>query len=780
MNNRFTLLQLNKILKKVRAFEKEFDALSDEEIASKTDEFRKRLDKGETTDDILPEAYAVVCQADRRILGKRPYDVQVLGAIAMHKGYLCEMNTGEGKTLVATLPMYLNGLTGKSAILVTTNEYLALRDAEEMGNVYNFLGLTVAAGVNKDASKRFTNEEKKEIYSKDIVYTTHAVLGFDYLFNNLCKDSSEKFLREFNYVIIDEADSVLLDSAQTPLVISGSPKVQSNLYELADFFVTTLEQDVHFEKEEKKVWLTEEGIKRAEEFFEIDNFYSEENFEVNRHVTLALRAHALFEIERDYVINRDGELVLLDNESGRMMPGVKMRGGQHQAIEQKELIEVTQENRSVASITYQNLFLMFPHMAGMSGTIRDAAEEVFDIYHKKVVVIPTNHPIIRKDQKDVFFADFESQFNAAIKEAIKHHKTKQPVLIVASTIAETEYLSRLLINERIPHNVLNANNAFWEAEIIKEAGNLGAVTVATSMAGRGTDIKLSDEVKALGGLAVIGVGRMTNIRQERQARGRAGRQGDPGFSIFFVSLEDDVVANFDTEKLEPYIEGKKHISARKIKRYVNKSQKITEERARDSRKKALDYDLVMKLQRNLLYNTRNDLLFGANLTFDDIIGIAKENVEDFLNGSEELTSSSLTRYILDNISYTIDYRVSDMLDRLDDKDFIQNGLIDIVRDGLKLQESRIGYRDDMSKFMRIATLRAIDDAWVEEVDYLQQLQSAVSGRATAQRNLVFEYQRDALLAFRLMEREIKRNIVRNILLSDVTIDDEEELHIMYP
>lgn len=780
MNNRFTLLQLNKILKKVRAFEKEFDALSDEEIASKTDEFRKRLDKGETTDDILPEAYAVVCQADRRILGKRPYDVQVLGAIAMHKGYLCEMNTGEGKTLVATLPMYLNGLTGKSAILVTTNEYLALRDAEEMGNVYNFLGLTVAAGVNKDASKRFTNEEKKEIYSKDIVYTTHAVLGFDYLFNNLCKDSSEKFLREFNYVIIDEADSVLLDSAQTPLVISGSPKVQSNLYELANFFVTTLEQDVHFEKEEKKVWLTEEGIKRAEEFFEIDNFYSEENFEVNRHVTLALRAHALFEIERDYVINRDGELVLLDNESGRMMPGVKMRGGQHQAIEQKELIEVTQENRSVASITYQNLFLMFPHMAGMSGTIRDAAEEVFDIYHKKVVVIPTNHPIIRKDQKDVFFADFESQFNAAIKEAIKHHKTKQPVLIVASTIAETEYLSRLLINERIPHNVLNANNAFWEAEIIKEAGNLGAVTVATSMAGRGTDIKLSDEVKSLGGLAVIGVGRMTNIRQERQARGRAGRQGDPGFSIFFVSLEDDVVANFDNEKLEPYIEGKKHISARKIKRYVNKSQKITEERARDSRKKALDYDLVMKLQRNLLYNTRNDLLFGANLTFDDIIGIAKENIEDFLNGSEELTSSSLTRYILDNISYTIDYRVSDMLDRLDDKDFIQNGLIDIVRDGLKLQESRIGYRDDMSKFMRIATLRAIDDAWVEEVDYLQQLQSAVSGRATAQRNLVFEYQRDALLAFRLMEREIKRNIVRNILLSDVTIDEEGELHIMYP
>ncbi len=780
MNNRIILLKLNKILKKVRAFEAEYDSLTDEELAAKTDEFRERIRNGETTDDILPEAYAVVCQADRRILGKRPYDVQVLGAIAMHQGYLCEMNTGEGKTLVGTLPMYLNGLTGKSAILVTTNEYLALRDAEEMGEVYNFLGLSVAAGVKKDAGERLTNEEKKEVYSKDIVYTTHSALGFDYLFDNLAKDKDEKFMREFNYVIIDEADSVLLDSAQTPLVISGSPLVQSNLYELANFFVTTLQMGTHYEKEEKKVWLTEEGIRRAEEFFEIDNFYSAENFEVNRHVTLALRAHALFEIERDYVISNDGELVLLDNESGRMMPGVKMRGGQHQAIEMKELIEVTQENRSVASITYQNLFLMFPHMAGMSGTIKDAAEELFEIYHKRIVVIPTNHPIQRKDYKDIFFPDFESQFNAAIKEAIKHHETRQPVLIVASTIAETEYLSALLINERIPHNVLNANNAFWEAEIIKEAGDLGAVTVATSMAGRGTDIKLSDEVKALGGLAVIGVGRMTNVRQERQARGRAGRQGDPGFSQFFVSLEDDVVSNFNTEKIEPYIDGKRKISSRKIKRYVNKSQKMTEENARESRKKALDYDRVMKLQRQLLYETRDKLLFGAKLTFDDIIGIANENVDVFFEDNEELTSPVITRFILDNISYTLDNRAMEMLERLDDRTFVREKIIEIVKSGLKRQQDKLGDKEDMANFMRIATLRAIDDAWVEEVDYLQQLQSAVSGRATAQRNLVFEYQKDALSAFRMMERDIKRNVVRNILLSDVSIDEEKEFRIMYP
>lgn len=780
MYNKIILIQLNKILKKVRAFEAEYDSLTNEELAAKTDEFRERIRNGETTDDILPEAYAVACQADRRILGKRPYDVQVLGAIAMHQGYLCEMNTGEGKTLVGTLPMYLNGLTGKSAILVTTNEYLALRDAEEMGEVYNFLGLSVAAGVKKDAGERLTNEEKKEVYSKDIVYTTHSALGFDYLFDNLAKDKDEKFMREFNYVIIDEADSVLLDSAQTPLVISGSPLVQSNLYELANFFVTTLQMGTHYEKEEKKVWLTEEGIRRAEEFFEIDNFYSAENFEVNRHVTLALRAHALFEIERDYVISDDGELVLLDNESGRMMPGVKMRGGQHQAIEMKELIDVTQENRSVASITYQNLFLMFPHMAGMSGTIKDAAEELFEIYHKRIVVIPTNHPIQRKDYKDIFFPDFESQFNAAIKEAIKHHETRQPVLIVASTIAETEYLSALLINERIPHNVLNANNAFWEAEIIKEAGDLGAVTVATSMAGRGTDIKLSDEVKALGGLAVIGVGRMTNIRQERQARGRAGRQGDPGFSIFFVSLEDEVVSNFNTEKIEPYIDGKRKISSRKIKRYVNKSQKMTEENARESRKKALDYDRVMKLQRQLLYETRDKLLFGAKLIFDDIIGIANENVDVFFEDNEELTSPVITRFILDNISYTLDNRAMEMLERLDDRTFVRDKIIDIVKSGLKRQQDKLGSKEDMANFMRIATLRAIDDAWVEEVDYLQQLQSAVSGRATAQRNLVFEYQKDALSAFRMMERDIKRNVVRNILLSDVSIDEEKEFRIMYP
>lgn len=778
MKKNHKIRKLNKILKKVKNNILILKDVSDEELILKTAEFKKRLKEGENLDSILPEAYAVVSEADRRILNKEPRDVQIIGAIAMHKGFLCEMNTGEGKTLVATMPLYLNALEGKGAILVTTNEYLALRDSEEMGKVYEFLGLSVATSVKEDASDHFTNEEKREIYSADIVYTTHSVLGFDYLFDNLAKSNSERFLREFNYVIIDEADSVLLDSAQTPLVISGAPRVQSNHYELSDFFVTTLINGVDYIKEDKKVWLTDDGVKRAERFFGIDNFYEEKNFEINRHVTLALRAHELFEKEKDYVVNEKEELVLLDNATGRMLPGVKMRGGQHQALEQKEKIKVTQENRSVASITYQNLFLMFPKMSGMSGTINDAKDELLDVYGKKVLVIPPHKSVKRKDYKDLFYVDFEKQFDAAIELALKVHNTNQPVLIVASTIAETEYISRLLINHKIPHNVLNANNAFWEAAIIKEAGKLGAVTVATSMAGRGTDIKLEEGVKELGGLYVIGVGRMINIRQERQARGRAGRQGDPGASRFFCSLEDEVVNIFDSEKIGLYIDGKRHISNRRIKRYINKAQRIKEEQAIAARKKALDYDLIMKLQRQLLYDTRNGLLNGKELTKEDIIQMSRENINEFVDSNDSLNSKMISRYILDNISYRLNSTALKLFGRLDDKKVVKDLLLEIVKEAIEEQEEKLC--DKMNEFMRIAALYAIDNAWIEEVDYLQQLQSAVSGRAVAQRNVVYEYHKDAFDAYKNMEKTIRRDIMRNILLSDVTVDEDDKIHIMYP
>ena len=772
------LRQLNKILRCVKSYKEQMQELSDEELAHLTIEFKERLEQGESLDDILPEAFAAICEADYRVLGKFPYDVQVLGGIALHQGYLAEMNTGEGKTLVATMPLYLNALTGKSAILLTTNEYLALRDSEEMGQVYRFMGLTVAAGVRAKAEERFTNEEKKEIYASDIVYTTHGVFGFDYLLNNLVTTASKRFMRELYYVIIDEADSVLLDSAQTPLVISGAPRVQSNLYELADFFVTTLIEGRDYEKEEKKVWLTDEGIKYAESFFKIDNFYGREYFEINRHVILALRAHALFAKEKEYMISKDGELQLLDGGSGRMMPGVKLRGGQHQALEMKEKLKISQENRSMASITYQNLFLLFPKMAGMSGTISDAAEELLNVYGSKVIVIPPNCPVKRKDVSDIYFSDVEEQFSAAITKAVSIHNTGQPVLIVVTTIGETELVSELLIERKIPHNVLNANNAFWEADIIKEAGQMDAVTVATAMAGRGTDIKLGDGVKELGGLAVIGIGRMANIRQERQARGRAGRQGDPGVSCFFVSIQDEIVRRSGPANVDKYIEGRRHAGKHKLKKIINTAQKTGEEFAVLSRKQAMDYDQVLQRQRELIYSTRDQLLDGEEMEREKILEIAAGNIKRFLDAEKSVDARSIKRYILDNISYRLDDDLSGV--SLEDNEAVKNYLLKKVYEGLHEQEHKLGSKEQMDDFMRIATLRAIDDAWVEQVDYLQQLQSAVAGRASAQRNPLFEYQHEALESFKKMENTILKNIMRNILLSNVYIDAEQELRILLP
>ena len=773
-----TIKKLKRILKQVKSYKEYMASLSNEELSQMTVQFRKRLDKGETLDDLLPEAFAAMCEADYRILGKFPYDVQIMGAIAMHQGNLVEMNTGEGKTLVATLPLYLNGLTGKSNILLTTNEYLALRDAEEMGPVYRFMGLSIAAGVRAKAEEGFTNDEKREIYNSDIVYTTHGTFGFDYLLNNLVTTAQDRFMRDFYFVIIDEADSVLLDGAQTPLVISGSPRVQSNLYELADFFVTTLVEGRDYETEDKKVWLTEEGIAYTERFFSIDNFYGKEHFEINRHVTLALRAHVLFEVEKEYVISKDGQLQLLDNGSGRSLQGVKLRGGQHQALEVKEHIPVSKENRSVASVTFQNLFLLFPKMSGMSGTISDAADELLEVYGEKVIVIPPNCPMARKDLKDYFYTDVNTQFLEAMKVVVETHNTGQPVLVVVSTIAETERVSELLINEGIAHNVLNANNAFWEAEIIKEAGQMNAVTVATSMAGRGTDIRLGEGVKELGGLAVIGIGRMANIRQERQARGRAGRQGDPGFSRFYVSLQDEVVRQHGMVKWEKYADGKRYMPKFRIKRIVKQAQRTGEEQAASSRRQAMEYDQVLQRQRALIYATRDNLLDGGEIKYRKIIKIAKNNIKEFLAENPERDISMVTRYILDNLSYRLDDRLT-TIDINEDKELLRY-LLDVVGDGLASQEEKLGSQEQMGNFMRIATLQAIDDAWVEQVDYLQQLQSAVMGRASAQRNPVHEYQRDGLESFQLMEKTILKNVIRNILLSNVYLDKEQKIRILLP
>ena len=755
------------------------ERLSDEQLAALTPKFKYRLAKGETLEDLLPEAFAAICEADYRILGKKPYDVQILGAIALHYGYLAEMNTGEGKTLVATMPLYLNALTGKSTILVTTNGYLVVRDAEEMGQVYNFMGMSVATGTRED-DEQLTNDEKKIIYSADIVYTTHGAVGFDYLFNNLVVTAEDRFMREFNYIIIDEADSVLLDSASTPLVISGSPRVQSNLYDMADFFVTTLMEDEDYIREDKDVWFTEEGIARAEKYFQIDNFYAAEHFELNRHVFLALKAHVIMEMEKDYVIAKDGELFLLDNGSGRMMPGVKIRGGLHQAIEVKEGVEPSQETRSMASITFQNLFRMFPKMAGMSGTISNAADELYDVYGKETVIIPPNKPLRREDRPDLYFKDIESQYLEAIENAIQVHKTGQPVLIVAGTIHDTEMISRVLIEENVPHNVLNANNAYWEASIIKEAGQKGAVTVATSMAGRGTDIKLGEGVDLLGGLAVIGIGRLDNVRLERQARGRAGRQGDPGFSRFYVSLEDEVVKKTNPKVQKRYIEEGKRISDRKLKRLINSAQKTNEESGISARQHATDYDQVLRVQRKLMYDTRNDLLDGGTLAVSVIIDIARNNIHDFLGQNKEVSRSALTRYILDNLSYQLDDNIPDTILGKTRKEAVENYLVAYVRRGLKEQQRKLKTKANMDEFVRLVTLKAIDQAWIEQVDYLQQLQSAISGRASTQRDMLHEYQNEAYSSYHKMVDKIHGDIVRFILLSTVSLDEEGAVQYVLP
>lgn len=763
--------KLHFLLGKVKEECKKVKELSDYELKNKTLEFKERLHNGETTDDLLPEAFAVCCEADYRVLGMFPYDVQILGGIALHLCYLCEMNTGEGKTLTATMPLYLNGLTGKSSILVTANEYLAIRDAEEMGQVYKFLGLSVEAGVKRDTNEKLDNDSKKDVYAADIVYTTHGSLGFDYLLNNLVQSKEDRFMRDFYYVIIDEADSVLLDSASMPLVISGSPRVQSNLYGITNFFVTTLVEDVHYEIEDKKVWLTKEGVEYVQRYFRIENLYGEENYDILRHVVLALRAHFLLEKDTDYVVTDKGEVVLLDKSTGRKMTGMKLRGGSHQAIEEKEHVELSDEQRSVASITYQNLFNLFPKMSGMSGTIKDGKDELLEVYHKQVVVIPPNKPLARIDLPDQYFKTSEEQFDAVIQETVRRHKTGQPVLLIASLISDTEMLSKLLVQENIEHSVLNANNAFWEAEIIKEAGQKNVVTVATSMAGRGTDIRLGPGVKELGGLCVLGVGQMNNTRDERQARGRVGRQGEPGVSMFYVSLEDDVCEILGDDFMEKYIEKDKYISKRRIKKLVNKSQKIKEESSVFQRKNSVDYDSVMQRQKTIMYKTRNDLLDGMSLDENVLKQIYVNNINEFAKDHKKMDDKTMYRYILDNLAY----RLKELsVSSANKKDYLKQYADMAFKDKKQLLGNRF------SEYCRLCTLKALDDGWIEEVDYLQQLQAAISGRSTAQRNLLYEYQREARLSFRDMEKSIKKAMIRNILLGEVSFGKDNEMIILYP
>ena len=789
-NNR-QLSKVKKILHQINLKKDEMASLTDDELAGKTQEFKERLSAGESLDDLLVEAFAVVREADKRILGMFPYDVQVMGGIVIHQGNVAEMNTGEGKTLTATMPVYLNALSGKGVMLVTTNDYLAKRDAEEMGQVYEFLGLTIRIPFSEDDDEELTSEDKREIYSADIVYTTNSGLGFDYLIDNLASSEDKKYMPEFNFVIVDEVDSVLLDSAQTPLVISGSPRVQSNFYGIIDTLMTTLVegQDYIFKEEKKEVWLTTKGARTAESFLGIDNLYSEEHGVLARHLTFALRAHTLFKRDKDYIIRKgekEEELVLVDQSTGRLLEMTKLQGGLHQAIEAKEHVPLSEETRAMASITYQSLFKKFKKISGMTGTGKVAEKEFLETYGMSVIRIPTNRPNQRIDYPDNLYVTLPEKVYASLAEIKYYHEKGNPLLIFVGSVEMSELYSSLLLREGIAHNVLNAHNAAREAQMIAESGRMGAVTVATSMAGRGTDIKLGPGVAELGGLVVIGTERMDSKRIDLQIRGRSGRQGDPGLSKFFVSLEDDVIKKYGpswVHKMYKDYTVNKQISpelleGRRYRKLVEKAQKASDSAARSSRRQTLEYAESMNIQREMVYSQRNRLIDGT----EDLDGFVVDVLDEFVRKSlaEEPFESreELYHFIVKNISFLY-HAVPQELD-LTDKDAIKLVLETTVQKSLQEKRTILETHDFFSDFQRLALLKAIDDNWVEQVDYLQQLSLAIGGQSAAQKNPIVEYYQEAYHGFEEMKRQVKKDMVRNLLLSRVDISPDGEIMAYFP
>lgn len=792
IKNHFQIQRLKKILAKVKSFESEIAGLSDADLRKKTQEFKERLTAGETLDDLLPEAYAVVREADKRVLGMFPYDVQVMGAIVLHEGNVAEMATGEGKTLTATMPLYLNALSGQGAMLVTTNTYLALRDAQEMGQVYRFLGLTIEAAVVADETENLTPKQKRLIYQADIVYTTNSALGFDYLIENLAENKDSQYLSPFNYVIIDEIDSILLDSAQVPLVISGAPRVQSNFYSIMDTFITTLkeDEDYHYDDEKNEVWLTSKGILAAESFLDLEHLFSKENQELVRHLNLALRAHKLYKKDKDYVVrqgDKEAEVVLLDRSTGRLLEMTRLQGGQHQAIEAKEHVKLTEETRAMASITYQNLFRLFRKISGMTGTGKVVESEFMETYSMSVIKIPTNQPVIRQDLPDQLYQTLPEKVFASLDEVKHYHAQGNPLLIFTGSVEMSEIYSSLLLREGIAHNLLNANNAAREAQIIAESGQKGAVTVATSMAGRGTDIKLGPGVADLGGLVVIGTERMENQRIDLQIRGRSGRQGDPGISKFFISLEDDLLRKWGPDWLKKFYkdysaeEVEQHpvqLGQRRFRRLVAKAQRASESSAKMSRRMTLEYAQCMKIQREITYAERNRLIQAEERIDEEISRVLSQVIHQAAYEQSYETRADLYRFILDHFSYHAERIPYDFDIYSPEK--IAELLQDIAEQELQAKKAYLKSDKLFTHFQRVSVLKAIDENWVEQVDYLQQLKTALSGQHFSMKNPLVEYYQEAYDGFEYMKERMKQQIVKNLLMSELALNPKGEVIMYFP
>ena len=781
----FQLRRVKKILKKINALKHKMESLSDQELSAKTVEFRRRLAKGETLDDLLVEAFAVVREADRRILGMFPYDVQVMGGIVIHEGNVAEMSTGEGKTLTATMPVYLNALTGKGTMVITPNAYLAKRDAEEMGEVYRFLGLTIGVPF-VESGKDFSVEEKREMYNSDIIYTTNGNLGFDYLNDNLASNKEGKFLRPFDYAIIDEIDDILLDSAQTPLIIAGAPRVQSNHYGIVNTLMTTLVEgeDFIYKEEKGEIWLTKQGAKEAESFFGIDHLYNEKNAVFARHIAYAMRAHKLYTKDKDYVI-RGNEMVLVDRGSGRLLEQTKLQGGLHQAIEAKEHVKLSPETRAMASITYQSLFKMFNKLSGMTGTGKVAEKEFRETYNMAVVRIPTNRPKQRIDYPDNLYVTLPEKVYASLEYIKEYHAKGNPLLVFVGSVEMSHLYSSLLLREGIAHNVLNAHNVAREAQIISESGQMGAVTVATSMAGRGTDIKLGKGVAELGGLIVIGTERMESQRVDLQIRGRSGRQGDPGMSKFFVSLEDDVIKKFGPswvhKKYKDYqvqdMTQPEVLKGRKYRNLVAKAQYSSDSAGRAARIHTLEYAESMNIQREMMYKERNRLIDGSR-DLEDVVGEIIDTYIDQVASSNYESRELLFHFIVTNISFHVKELPEDI--DVTNKTAVRSFIKQIIDKELSEKRALLEQHDLYEQFLRLSLLKAIDYNWVEQVDYLQQLSMAISGQSAAQKNPIVEYYQEAYAGFETMKEQIRVDMVRNLLMGLVEVTPKGEIMTHFP
>ncbi|AWS23726.1 TPA: preprotein translocase subunit SecA [Streptococcus pyogenes] len=777
-NDKGELRKLEKIAKKVESYADQMASLSDRDLQGKTLEFKERYQKGETLEQLLPEAFAVVREAAKRVLGLFPYRVQIMGGIVLHNGDVPEMRTGEGKTLTATMPVYLNAIAGEGVHVITVNEYLSTRDATEMGEVYSWLGLSV--GINLAAK---SPAEKREAYNCDITYSTNSEVGFDYLRDNMVVRQEDMVQRPLNFALVDEVDSVLIDEARTPLIVSGAVSSETNqLYIRADMFVKTLTSvDYVIDVPTKTIGLSDSGIDKAESYFNLSNLYDIENVALTHFIDNALRANYIMLLDIDYVVSEDGEILIVDQFTGRTMEGRRFSDGLHQAIEAKEGVRIQEESKTSASITYQNMFRMYKKLAGMTGTAKTEEEEFREVYNMRIIPIPTNRPIARIDHTDLLYPTLESKFRAVVEDVKTRHAKGQPILVGTVAVETSDLISRKLVEAGIPHEVLNAKNHFKEAQIIMNAGQRGAVTIATNMAGRGTDIKLGEGVRELGGLCVIGTERHESRRIDNQLRGRSGRQGDPGESQFYLSLEDDLMRRFGSDRIKAFLDRMKLdeedtvIKSGMLGRQVESAQKRVEGNNYDTRKQVLQYDDVMREQREIIYANRRDVITANRDLGPEIKAMIKRTIDRAVDAHARSNRKDAIDAIVTfaRTSLVPEESISAKELRGLKDDQIKEKLYQRALAIYDQQLSKLRDQEAIIEFQKVLILMIVDNKWTEHIDALDQLRNAVGLRGYAQNNPVVEYQAEGFKMFQDMIGAIEFDVTRTMMKAQIHEQERE-------